>query len=86
MFEISTARFSLVYGISDKITQADEEYKMKSTVNDMLEYKLKEQSNVVLKFIQRTINRKIESAMFEYIMDSKGLLYIVDLSKMLRAN
>lgn len=54
-----------------------------NTLNAALELKLKEQSNVVVKYVQRNLNSKIESGVIEYIMDSRGLLYLVDLSKVL---
>lgn len=53
LFECSTASFAATYGLRDTKVTAEEEYKLKSTLNEALETKLKEKANHVLKYIIR---------------------------------
>jgi hypothetical protein len=74
MFECSVSSFSSAYAINDTKITSEKDFKLKSTLNEALEIKLKEYSNQVMKYALKI--KKSENAMLEFIMDSRGLLYL----------
>jgi len=49
-------------------------------INEALEIKLKLSANEVLQYLKKT--KKIQSARLEFIMDNRGLLYLIAVTLM----
>jgi transcriptional regulatory protein LevR len=62
----------------------EQQCRLKGTLNEALEYKLKAHANHVVKYVRK--RHKVESAQLEFIIDDKGMLYLIDFSGLQMSN